>query len=282
MGNQFEDTRRRIFDNLRLALHPVGEAAMLALFMVAQEKLTIKSLVWWRNTFLAGLFVVVPAGITFWVLRVLYYLIAGFTEPLVQTFVSQHRGELVPEWMIVTTKSGGITIPGAALIFTLLLVLLIGLLVANVFGRRLVVYVEKVIDRVPLVNVIYPVTKQVVDSLKTIGATNEDLSNKPVVYVRYPGLEGYALGFQTGKFKDNEGRQMAAVFIPTAPNPLTGFVLVFEENALLRSNLTMEDAWKLVVSAGLIAPHGIVPAPSAYKSSTTAPIPAPAGTRQRE
>jgi uncharacterized membrane protein len=243
--------------------------------------------VWMRNTFLAGLFVMVPIGITFWVLRILYYLIAGVTEPLVQSFVSQHRGGLVPEWMVMiipatATKAATATIPGAALIFTLLLVLVVGLLVANVFGKRLVTYAERVINRIPLVNVIYPVTKQVVDSLKTIGATNEDLSNKPVVYLKYPGISGYALGFQTGKFKDANGKQMASVFVPTAPNPLTGFVFVFEEDALLRSNLTMEEAWKLVVSAGLIAPLTAVPAPSAYKSKVTIPALMPDDTKQKE
>ena len=246
-----------------------------------------KKLAWWRNTFLAGLFVVVPVGITFWVLRILYYLIASFTEPLVQHFVSQHRGEWVPEWMIAeipatASKAAALTIPGAALIFTLLLILIIGLLVANVFGKRLVLYIEKGIDRVPLVNVIYPVTKQVVDSLKTIGATNEDFSNKPVVYLKYPGITGYLLGFQTGRFKDSDGKMMGSVFIPTAPNPLTGFVLIFEESAMLRSNLTMEEAWKLVVSAGLIVPHGIVPAPSAYKATTTSPSPESTGTNRTE
>jgi uncharacterized membrane protein len=249
--------------------------------MAMKEKSGVKSFAWWRNTFLAGLFVVVPVGITYWVLRFLYYAIAGFTEPLVRSLVSQHRGEWVPEWMVATTGQGELTIPGAALVCTLLLVLLVGLLVANVFGKRLVASIEKIIERVPLVNVIYPVTKQVVDSLKTIGATNEDLSNKPVVYVKYPGVTGYALGFQTGRFKDADGKDMAAVFVPTAPNPLTGFVFVFEAGALLRSNLTMEEAWKLVVSAGLIVPPGIVPAPSAYKSTTATPAPAPAGTTQR-
>jgi uncharacterized membrane protein len=255
--------------------------------MAAQEKLTMKSFAWWRNTFLAGLFVMVPVGITFWVLRVLYYLIAGITEPLVQAFVSQHRGELVPEWMIMevpatATNAATLTIPGAALVFTLLLVLLTGLLVANVFGKRLVVYAEKVIEHVPLVNVIYPVTKQVVDSLKTIGASNEDLSDKPVVYIKYPGLDGYALGFQTGQFKDANGKEMVSVFVPTAPNPLTGFVFIFEEDSLLRSNLSMEEGWKLVVSAGLIAPSGVVPAPSPYNTKPAVQVPAPADTKRTE
>ncbi|MDR2462240.1 MAG: DUF502 domain-containing protein [Verrucomicrobiales bacterium] len=250
--------------------------------MAAQEKLTVKSWTWWRNTFLAGLFVVVPVGITYWVLNLLYRLIAGFTEPLVRSFVSQYRGELVPEWLAVESGKGGYTIPGAALIFTLLLILFVGLLVANVGGKRLVAWVEKVIGRVPLVNVIYPVTKQVVDSLKTIGATNEDFSNKPVVYVKYPNLSGYLLGFQTGRFKDANGLEMMSVFVPTAPNPLTGFVFVFEASALLRSNLSMEEAWKLIVSAGLIAPAGAVPVPTAYKTTPAIPIPAPADTTRTE
>ncbi|MDR1190532.1 MAG: DUF502 domain-containing protein [Verrucomicrobiales bacterium] len=246
-----------------------------------QQKSTAKSLAWWRNTFLAGLFVVVPVGITYWVLNFLYRVIAGFTEPLVRSFVSQYRGELVPEWLTVAAGKG-YTIPGAALLFTLLLILLVGLLVANVGGKRLVAWVEKVIDRVPLVNVIYPVTKQVVDSLKTIGATSEDFSDKPVVYVKYPNLSGYLLGFQTGRFKDANGAEMAAVFVPTAPNPLTGFVFVFEAPALLRSNLTMEEAWKLIVSAGLIVPAGLVPAPTAYKATPAIPAPAPTGTTRTE
>ncbi|MEM6820480.1 MAG: DUF502 domain-containing protein [Verrucomicrobiota bacterium] len=209
------------------------------------------NLVWWRNKFLTGLVVIIPAAATFYILKLLYGLFIAFFEPLVKLFVSAFR-ESLPNSMVLND-----TIPFASLILTILFIILMGLLVTNVFGRTLVHYFENILLRVPLVNIIYPLVKQVVDSVKSIGETAGQLNpedSRQVVYVKYPGFNGYLLGFQTGRFVDKDGVSFVSVFIPTAPNPITGFVMIFKEVEVMESDLSMEDAWKLLVSAGFVTP----------------------------
>jgi len=229
----------------------------------ATSKISI--LVWLRNTFIAGLFVVVPVVITLWILNFLYYLVSGLTEPLVIRFAGHYRQSL-PDFLLAEgSMPGTVTIPGAALVMTLLLVCGIGLVATNVIGLRLVSYFDYLLNRVPVVNMIYPLAKQMVDSLKSLGGSARDSANKQVVYIKYPALNGYLVGFLTGSYSDSEGRKMVTVFLPTAPNPITGFVVVFEESQIQRAHISMDAAWKMIVSGGLLPPPGIVPAPTDLK-----------------
>jgi len=245
----------------------------------SQPKQKPATLIWLRNKFLAGLVVVVPIAATLLVLKFLYTIISGFFDPLVKAFVKDNR-ESLPDFIIVND-----TIPFAALIITILLIIAMGLLVTNVLGRKFLQYMETLLLRVPLVNVIYPLAKQVVDSIKSIGETAnrpEPGDNRQVVYLRYPNLNGYLIAFQTGRFKDKKGEEFVSVFIPTAPNPITGFVLIFKEDDIIESDLAMEDAWKLLVSAGFVTPLAGEPMPPSRKTTTAGIPPMPGGTTQMD
>lgn len=228
-----------------------------------------KELVYWRNKFLAGVFVLVPLVATIWVLLFIYRFISGRTEPLVVRIVTGFHENIADFLLTAGPREDTYTIPGVSFVLTLLLVIIIGLLVTNVFGRRIVHWLEGVLERVPLVNVIYSLVKQVTDSLRTISESSEKLDERDArdtVYIRYPGVQGYLIAFQTGTFISKEGRKMVSVFLPTAPNPITGFVLVFEADQVVPSDLTMEEAWKLLVSAGFITPREL-------SSKTTPAVP---------
>lgn len=238
---------------------------------------------WVRNKFLTGLFILIPLIATYWVLKFLYRVVSGFTEPLVRQFVAIF-GDSLP-WLptIQDKTSGELTIPGLALVTTLLAIMAVGLLATNVFGRRIMHWVDGVMIRIPLVNLIYPVAKQVVDSLKEIGGNAEATSgkNKPVVFLKYPGFNGYLIGFQTGRFLDQKGKSMVSVFIPTAPNPITGFVLVFEEKDVVQTNMPYDDAWKMIVSAGLVVPRHLALSGFPLQAKAAMPGPGPADTTQK-
>ncbi len=221
---------------------------------------TPSDLVWWRNKLLAGLFIAIPLAVTFKIIELIYKAISWTFDPVVKAFVKEYRidlvegGGFIPNEIILND-----TIPFAAFFITILFILVLGLLVTNVFGRRILEYIERALLRIPLVNLIYPLAKQVVDSIKMIGANSgapQPGDSRQVVYIQYPGLGGYLVAFQTGRFKDKQGQEFVSVFIPTAPNPITGFVLIFKESEVMESDLSMEDAWKLLVSAGFVTPPG--------------------------
>jgi uncharacterized membrane protein len=230
-------------------------------------------LAWWRNKFLAGLFVAVPLAVTFLILKFIYRQVSGVCDPIVIALVSVYR-EGIPGFLLIHDKTTGAeTIPGAAFVITILIIVLLGLVATNVLGKRLLALIDQALLRVPLVNLIYPLLKQFVDSIKDIGAAKGSFETRPVVYLKYPGLQGYVLGFLTGRFTDARGTAMATVFVPTAPNPITGFVLVFEASDVMESGLSMDAAWKMVVSAGFVVPkgpgHGSGPAPDSGPSAST-------------
>lgn len=250
---------------------------------------TPANLVWWRNKVLAGLFVVIPLAATLFILKFLYTIISATFDPVVKAIVKEYRfqqpvGEpegIIPEFIIYND-----TIPFAAFFITILLILVLGLLVTNVFGRKLVEYIEVVLLRIPLVNLIYPLAKQVVDSIKLIGASSsgapDPKDNRQVVYIQYPGMGGYLVAFQTGSFRDKSGQEFVSVFIPTAPNPITGFVMIFKATEVIDSDLTMEDAWKLLVSAGFVTPSARLTAmPVLDKTTISGTAPAPDDTTQK-
>ena len=107
-------------------------------------------------------------------------------------------------------------------------------------------------------------------------------ANKPVVYLKYPHLNGYLLGFLTGRFTNADGERMVTVFLPNVPNPITGFVLVFHETEVLMSDLSVDDAWKLIISGGLVSPKKIKSHVRPVASKPEAPHPNPDDTTRTE
>ena len=205
-------------------------------------------LIWIRNVFITGLVILGPLALTSYILYFIFDQVSQIFEPIVRDIMTSFFGEL-PDKLFI-----GLGIQAVAFFFTLCVVFLVGLLATNVIGKRLLQYIEKVFARIPVVNVIYPLIKQVIDSFKRLGGSSKGFENKQVVFIKYPSLEGYLVGFLTSHFNGPEGEKLASVFIPTAPNPITGFVLVFDESSVVPSGLTMEQAWKMLISAGLIPP----------------------------
>lgn len=236
---------------------------------------------WWRNKFIAGLFVAVPLVVTYVILKFIYRTVSSYCDPLVIAFVRFYR-EALPDFILITDIRGATTIPGAAFLITILVIVALGLVATNVLGSRVIAFLEWGLLRIPLVNLIYPVLKQVVDSIKDLGGSKENLENRQVVYLRYPNtVGGYLLGFLTGRFTDTQGRKMVTVFIPTAPNPITGFVLVFDARDIVECDLPMDVAWKMIVSAGFVVPRNLADLKTA-RSSPAAPIPRPDDTTRTE
>lgn len=213
-----------------------------------------------RNLLLAGVVIAIPLVVTIWVLNLAYRFIQGISEPLLRQVV------LVP-----ADRAQGIArqdlgdIPGVSFLVTVLLLLLLGFISTNVFGKRVLEFVEKLLLRVPVVATVYAGVKQVIDSFKSF---NSGSSFSRVVYVEYPSPGCRLLGFVTGKFYDRQlDESMTAVFLPTAPNPMTGFVIVTPTRNVVDADLTMEEASKLIVSAGLVVPQRLATVPAAVSLS---------------
>jgi len=187
-----------------------------------------------RNKLFAGIVAAIPLIVTFYVLKIAYGFINDISEPFLDKLPWGH-------------------IPGLGFIVTVVMLMGLGFISTNVFGRRMLLFMEKLVLRVPLVATIYAGVKQVIDSVK---AFNSGTQFKRVAYVEYPSPGCKLIGFVTGQYFDERLQvEMTSVVIPTAPNPMTGLVLVVESSKVMDSALTIEEATKLIVSAGLVVPR---------------------------
>ena len=161
---------------------------------------------------------------------------------------------LPPEWHPVALL--GFSIPGFGIILALSILLLTGMLAANLFGRRFVEIWERILNKIPLVRSIY-------SSIKQISNTIFDPSGKSfrkVVMLQYPKKGLWSIGFLTN---DNVGDEMSAVddrlvavFIPTTPNPTSGFIVMVRNDEITELDMSVEEGFKFIISMGVIIPDG--------------------------
>jgi uncharacterized membrane protein len=187
-----------------------------------------------RNRLLAGLAVGVPLVTTVWVLVLAYGFIGQLSRPILHVF-----GVESPP-------------PGLAFVLTLLVFFGLGVMARNVIGAKVIELVDRIVLRMPLVARLYAGIKQVIDSFKGLGGT---AAFQRVVWVDYPAAGHRLIGFVAGQFIDGgSGQEMVMVFVPTSPNPTTGFILAVESDKVQSTTLSLEEASKLIVSCGLVVP----------------------------
>lgn len=196
-----------------------------------------------RKYLIAGLLVWLPLAATVFVIRVLVNL-------LDKTILL-----IPPEWRPESVL--GFSIPGFGVIVGILLLLITGMFAANLFGRRLVAIWEAILGRIPLVRTIYTSVKQVLETL----FTSNNKSFRKVVLVEYPRKGIWSMGFQTnqglGVASKVSGHELVSVFVPTTPNPTSGFIMMFPKNDVHELDLSVEDGFKYVISMGVVIPDDL-------------------------
>jgi putative FmdB family regulatory protein len=149
----------------------------------------------------------------------------------------------------------GFAIPGAGAVLTLAMILLTGLLAANFIGQKLVVWSEKVLARIPVVNSVYNSVKQVSD---TLFSPNGNAFRKALL-VQYPHQGCWTIAFQTGQpggdIVNHLGGDHVSVYVPTTPNPTSGFFLMFPAKDVIELEMSVDEALKYIISMGVVAPH---------------------------
>ncbi len=191
-----------------------------------------------KRAFFTGLVILVPLGITIWVLH------------LVVATLDQSLLLLPPDYR----NRAPFNIPGMGAILTLAIILVVGILARNFIGRRLVLWWEALLGRIPVVSTIYSSVKQVSDTLLS---PSGQAFRKPVL-VEFPRPGVWTVGFVVGTPGDAlqaplDGEH-ASVYVPTAPNPTSGYVLIVSLDQILDLDITVDEALKFVVSMGVVAP----------------------------
>lgn len=193
-----------------------------------------------KGYFITGLLVVVPLYITVYVLT----LIVGFMDSAVN---------VLPRFLRPDTYLP-FHFPGQGIVFTLLGILVIGVLTTNLLGQKLLGLTDRLVYRVPIVSIIYKSTKQL---METFFAKDHE-GFRRVVLVEFPRKGVYSMGFVTGKAKgelaDKAGEDTLSIFMPTTPNPTSGYYIVVRKEDVIPLGMTVEDAFKVLMSGGMIVP----------------------------
>jgi uncharacterized membrane protein len=193
-----------------------------------------------RKYLIAGLLVWMPLGITFLVIRA----IVGLLD---QTLL------LLPE-AYQPDNLLGFHIPGIGVVLSVILVLATGMIVANLLGKRLVTAWESLLARIPLVRTLYAGVKQIMEAVLATDAK----SFRKVLLVEYPRKGVWSLAFMTsdqlGEVQNKIDSNVISVFIPTTPNPTSGFVLMVPEEDVVELDMNVEDGLKFIISMGVVVP----------------------------
>ena len=192
-----------------------------------------------QRYFLAGLLVFLPVAITLWFLGWVVELLDSVLDVLPKVF---HPNSYLP-----------IPVPRLGAVVTLALILFLGFLTRGVATRRFLAFWESIFGRIPVFRGIYTAVQKMVQTF--LGQSN---AQRQVVMIEYPRKGIYTVGFAMGRaWSDLENKtnvQLVNVFVPTTPNPTSGFYLLVPSHEVTPLNMTMEEAFKLITSGGLITP----------------------------
>lgn len=197
-----------------------------------------------RASFLTGIVVIAPVGLTIWLL----WTVAGWFDSVVLPLVPR---TISPEKYI------GINLRGVGVIIFLIFTVVVGWVAKGIIGRSLIHFAERLVDRMPVIRSVYSGIKQISE---TVFAQSERSFEKACL-VQYPRRGIWAIGFvsTTAKGEVSEraetGGKLMSIFVPTTPNPTSGFLLFLPEEDVIELEMTVEDAAKLVISAGLVYPN---------------------------
>ena len=205
--------------------------------MIKKIKKSIKAV------FLTGLIAVIPAGVTIYVL----YLIIKLMNNLVRFVPARyHPDQLLP-----------FHIPGLGVIITLILIFTIGLVTRSYLGKKLAILGDRMVRRIPLVRGIYNALKQFVDAV----FSDKGQSFKKAVLIEYPRKGLYSIAFVTGvsrgEVQAKTLQRCVNVFVPTTPNPTSGFYIMVPEGDMITLDMTVEEAFTLIISGGIVSPEDI-------------------------
>ncbi len=194
-----------------------------------------------RKYIITGLLIWIPLGITILVIKLLVDL-------LDKTILL-----LPPGWR--PEALFGFDIPGLGIFISAMVIFITGFILTNFVGRRLITWGESLLDRIPLVRSIYSAVKQVT---ATILSTDNDTFNE-VLLIEYPRKGIWTLCFKTGEsptaFEQVTHDALVTVFVPTTPNPTSGFILFVPKSEVKKMDMDVEDALKLVMSLGVVTPE---------------------------
>lgn len=187
-----------------------------------------------RRQFLTGILVVVPLGATILILIWVFTTVDNILQPIINFIF-------------------GRTIPGVGFGITIVLIYLVGTIASNVIGKKMIKFGESLLIKIPVFRPLYSTIKQILVSFSSPGETNLGQT----VLVEFPRKGIWTIAFITNESVNKDRKVQLSIFIPLSPNPISGFLQIVSEEEVVRTDITIDEALKMVVSAGKVSPETI-------------------------
>ncbi len=183
-----------------------------------------------RRTFFAGILAIAPFALTIYILKLFFNILDKPTASLL--------------------KQIGIEIPGLGILIAISLIYFLGVFVTNVLGRKLFEWGERILTAIPIVNPIYKTIKQITQAF----SGNSSRNFRSVVYIQYPRKGTWTLAFVTGESINTKKQEFLHLFVPTTPNPTSGFFIMIPKEDTIPAEMDVESGLKAIISGGMLAP----------------------------
>ena len=184
-----------------------------------------------RSKLFAGIATALPLFLTYFLLEFLFITLDEMSRPILDKI--------------------GLKIPGLGIVLTILLIFFLGVLVTNFLGRKIFNIGERIVKKVPVVNTIYSTLKQITETF-TKGTSD---TFQGAVYIQYPRQGLWTMAFISGESKTKDGIPYYHLFVPTTPNPTSGFFLMIPQADAVPTGMSVEDGLKTIISGGMLAPE---------------------------
>ena len=191
-----------------------------------------------KRNFFTGLITILPLWITLFIVWFVFRWISSFAAPF-----------LSPVFYLVFGREGGFLVRLTSFVLTIITIWFVGVLATQLLGRRLLLWIENIVIRLPIMSGIYLAIRKLIQSLFT---TKQNF--KRVVMVEFPKNDSYSIGFVTGTCELESKGNFISVFVPTTPNPTTGFLLFVRQENMIPMDMSVDEAVRLIISGGIIAP----------------------------
>ncbi len=202
-----------------------------------------------RKYLVAGVLVLAPVALTVWLLQIMIGAADALLEIKNGRFFYFVPADYHPERLL------GVRIPGMGVVASILLLLMVGVVAHNFFGRKLIHLGERIVKRIPFVRTIYNAAKQLLETVLHQNSRNF----KDVVLYEYPRKGIYTIAFISGESielnKNGEIQRLVGLFLPTTPNPTSGYYMLVPEKDVSRLDISPEEAFKLIISFGIVVPE---------------------------
>jgi uncharacterized membrane protein len=187
-----------------------------------------------RDQLITGLLILAPIGIAVWILVWIFLTVDDILQPILMMSI-------------------GRTIPGVGFGITILIIYIVGVTARSVVGRRFILYSQHLIAKIPVFRPIYTTIKQITESFSGDGQT----TFTQVVLVEFPRKGMQAVAFVTNEWITKSNDNFVSIYIPTSPNPTSGFFQIVHEKDIIRTDITVSEAMKSVISAGKVPLSGL-------------------------